>query len=135
MVRLDVTALDFRDSTFDVVYCSHVLEHVSDDRRALTEIRRVLKPQGWALPLVPITAAKTFEDPAVEDPAERLRLFGQSDHVRCYGPDYVDRLHEAGFEVTATSPADLVSSEDRIVMGLTDASGLIFCCTVGNQAV
>jgi len=100
MVKMDVTAIQFPDDSFDVIYCSHVLEHVPDDRKAMREFYRVLKPGGWAVLLVPITADATFEDPTITSPEERLRLFGQRDHLRRYGPDYKDRLAEAGFSVT-----------------------------------
>jgi SAM-dependent methyltransferase len=97
-VRIDVTALDFPDGSFDVVLCNHVLEHVPDDRRALRELRRVLAPGGWASLLVPdLHTPATDEDPTVTSPGERLRRFGQRDHVRRYGWDYVGRLEEAGF--------------------------------------
>lgn len=98
--KIDVTDISYPDNSFDVVYCSHVLEHVPDDRKGMTEIARVLKPDGWAILQVPITAETTLEDPTITTPEERLRVFGQSDHVRRYGPDYVDRLTESGLTVT-----------------------------------
>ena len=110
MLRLDLCNIDLPDASFDMVYCSHVLEHVPDDRRAMREIRRVLKPGGIALILVPIIADHTFEDPSVTDPAERERLFGQEDHVRRYGPDVVNRLREAGFEVQPLRGSDIISA-------------------------
>jgi SAM-dependent methyltransferase len=97
--RLDVTELPFRDGAFDAVICNHVLEHVGDDRRAMLELRRVLRDGGWALLLVPdVVEEHTVEDPSVIDPAERLQRFGQEDHLRRYGWDYLDRLRAAGFE-------------------------------------
>ena len=129
MVKMDITAIQYPEASFDVIYCSHVLEHVPDDKKAMREFCRVLKPDGWAIVLVPITADKTIEDPSVTDPAERLRLFGQEDHVRRYGPDYMDRLQEAGFKIEKTSVADLVSPDDAVRMGLSAASGDIFHCT------
>ena len=66
---------------------------------------------------------KTYEDASITEPAERLRVFGQEDHVRNYGPDYVDRLREAGFAVTETRVPDLVSRDDAQLMGLTHAAG------------
>ena len=101
MLKVDITDIPFPDATFDVVLCSHVLEHVPDDRKAMHELYRVLKPGGWAILLVPIELDRTttFEDPTVTDPQERLRLFNQIDHVRIYGRDYVDRLEGAGFTV------------------------------------
>lgn len=128
-VRMDVMDIQYPDESFDVILCSHVLEHVSDDRRAMRELHRVLKLDGWAVLLVPITAESTFEDPAITDPAERMRLFGQEDHVRRYGPDYVDRLREAGFEVAVTTVQDLATPDEAERMGLTAAAGEIFCCT------
>lgn len=128
-VMLDVTAVPFTDEAFDVVYCSHVLEHVDDDRLAMRELRRVVKSDGWAILLVPITAPETIEDPSVTDPRARLRLFGQEDHVRRYGPDYVDRLRAAGFMVTVTTVADLCAPADAVRFGLTPAAGEIYFCT------
>jgi len=129
MVAMDIMAIQFPDATFDVVYCSHVLEHVPDDRRAMREFCRVLKPDGWAILLVPITADTTFEDPSVVDPAERLRLFGQEDHVRRYGPDYVDRLQEAGFDVAEVKVHHLFSEEAARRMGIVRGAGWIHHCT------
>jgi SAM-dependent methyltransferase len=129
MVQMDITDIQFPDNTFDVIYCSHVLEHVPDDRRAMREFQRVLKPGGWAILLVPITAEQTFEDPSVVEPAERLRLFGQEDHVRRYGPDYVDRLDDAGFDVAEFRVTDLYSDSEIRRMGLAYATGLIHHCT------
>jgi SAM-dependent methyltransferase len=126
MVQMDITAIPYPDASFDVIYCSHVLEHIPDDRKAMREFRRVLKPDGWAVLTVPITADTTIEDPVIVDPAERLRLFGQADHVRRYGPDYVDRLRDAGFAVTVTCVADL--DVDARLYGLTAASGEIYHC-------
>jgi hypothetical protein len=88
----------------------------------------VLKKDGWAILLVPVTAERTFEDPTVVDPAERRRLFGLEDHVRRYGPDYVDRLQEAGFAVTITRVSDMFKSADAIRMGLTSEAGDIYFC-------
>jgi SAM-dependent methyltransferase len=95
---IDVTRIAFADRSFDAVICNHVLEHVPDDVAAMSELRRVLVPGGWAILLVPdVRLAQTIEDRAVTDPAERLRRFGQEDHVRRYGLDYLDRLTGAGF--------------------------------------
>lgn len=101
-VRGDVTRLPFRSRAFDTIICTHVLEHVPDDRAAMRELRRVLASNGTAVLQVPFDRARgvTFEDPTVRTPAEKLRVFGHDDHVRIYGTDYPDRLRDAGFEVT-----------------------------------
>lgn len=129
MVRMDITDIRYADRAFDVIYCSHVLEHVLDDRRAMRELFRVLKPGGWAIILVPIHDGPTFEDSSIVVPKERLKAFGQADHVRRYGADYVERLREAGFTVSITTVSDLVDERDADRMGLTTASGQIHCCT------
>jgi SAM-dependent methyltransferase len=101
-IRLDLTAIDFPDASFDVILCSHVLEHIADDRRAMTEIRRVLRHDGWALINVPSDPARaaTYEDDSIVLPQDRLAHFGQEDHVRVYGSrDFVTRLQAAGFDV------------------------------------
>ena len=99
-VVADLTQLSFPDRTFDVVLCSHVLEHVPDDRSAMRELKRVLK--GWAILQVPLRSGPTYENAAITTSAERLEHFGQEDHVRVYGDDYRDRLREAGFSVTVS---------------------------------
>jgi SAM-dependent methyltransferase len=129
MVRMDITAIPYPDNSFDVIYCSHVLEHVSDDKKALREFYRTLKPNGWAVLLVPITATKTFEDPSIENPAERLKYFGQDDHLRQYGPDFIERVAEAGLKIKALSVSDIVDKDTATRMGLTSESGNIYYCT------
>jgi SAM-dependent methyltransferase len=119
MVKMDITNIEYDNQSFDVIYCGHVLEHVQDDRRAMREFHRVLRRNGWAILLVPITAEETFEDPSIVDPKQRLEAFGQEDHVRRYGPDYIDRLCEAGFKVDVAKVEDLVDKDDAIRMGLT----------------
>jgi len=128
MVRMDVTEIAFAEETFDVICCSHVLEHVPDDRRAISELHRVLKSGGWAVLMVPITAHKTFEDPSIAESSERLRLFGQEDHVRRYGPDFVERLKEAGFKVRVITGSDFLTKEEMTYTGITDAAAKIYHC-------
>jgi SAM-dependent methyltransferase len=134
MVKMDITDIQYPDQSFDVILCSHVLEHVQDDRQAMRELHRVLKRDGWAILLVPIKVAETFEDPLVVEPKDRLRVFGQEDHVRCYGPDYVGRLWEAGFAVETVTVRDLFARDDSIRMGLTRLSGEIYYCTKQTRA-
>ena len=114
MVQMDITDIRYPDNSFDVIYCSHVLEHVPDDRRAMRELARVLKPGGWAVLAVPLRehALATFEDPTITDPKNRDRFFGQSDHVRWYSAsDFQRRLEESGFSVTVDRFAEQFSDE------------------------
>jgi SAM-dependent methyltransferase len=113
MVQMDITDIRYPDNSFDVIYCSHVLEHVPDDRRAMRELARVLKPSGWAVLAVPLREGlETLEDPTITDPQSRQRLFGQWDHVRWYSAaDFQRRLEEAGFTVTVDRFAEQFSDE------------------------
>ncbi|HZH27689.1 MAG TPA: methyltransferase domain-containing protein [Azospirillaceae bacterium] len=99
-VQADLTDLPFADHRFDVIVSSHVLEHVPDDRAAMAQLARVLKPSGWAVLMFPYTpkAAVTDEDPSVDGPAARMARWGHPYHYRAYGRDVVDRLRAAGLE-------------------------------------
>lgn len=104
---LDMTNLGVRDEAFDVIIASHVLEHVADDRAAMRELQRILRPGGTAMVMVPLDAARshTFEDPAIATPAARAAAYWQADHVRLYGRDFEGRLRAAGFEVDLARPS------------------------------
>ncbi|MCJ8329871.1 MAG: hypothetical protein HRT89_22915 [Lentisphaeria bacterium] len=97
----------------------------------MKEFHRVLKSDGWAILLVPICDIdKTFEDASIVDPQEREKVFGEIDHVRNYGSDYVDRLKSAGFSVDSYSAKDLANPQDIVRMGLNPTfTGAIFLCT------
>jgi len=105
-VKADICDLPFDDESFDFIICNHVLEHIPDDTKALSELFRVLRTDGTAILQVPYKASldQTLEDPSITDPAERQKIFGQYDHVRLYGLDYFDKLSDAGFKV---DPFDL----------------------------
>ncbi len=99
MLKIDLTDIDIADHTFDVVISSHVLEHILDDKKALSEIYRILKPGGWALILVPIIAEKTFTVSGIKKEQDRIRFYGKEDHVRGYGLDFKEMLQNTGFKV------------------------------------
>ena len=126
-VKMDVTNIQFGDASFDVILCNHVLEHVVDDRKAMRELLRVLKPGGWAIMQVPVEGDTTREDPAVVGAVERARLYGQHDHVRQYGRDYVERLRAAGFVVDADSSATRLMTAERTRYGVLAEEVLYFC--------
>jgi len=97
MVKMDITNIEYPDQSFDIIYCCHVLQHCRDDRKAMHEFYRILATEGWLLLQEPVTTEQTIEDPSVIDPQDRLRVFGQHDRVRRYGPDYLERLRETAF--------------------------------------
>jgi SAM-dependent methyltransferase len=113
-VKMDIHDIQYPTNTFDVVLCNHVLEHVQDDQQCMRELCRVLKPGGLAIMQVPFEKGRkeTDEDPSITDPEERIRRFGQYDHVRVYGLDYPDRLQKAGFSVTAVNYSQSLPKEE-----------------------
>jgi len=100
-IKMDIHDIPFEENTFDVIFCNHVLEHVDDDKKAMRELCRVLKPDGWAImqPFINTNLEKTYEDPAITTPKEREQAYWQSDHLRMYGLDYKERLENEGFSV------------------------------------
>ncbi len=127
-IKVDITNTPFEKETFDLILCSHVLEHVNNDRKALMELFTILKPDGRALIIIPVEREKTFEDPSVTDPDERQRIFGQKDHVRIYGKDFIERLKETGFRVNSFLPKDLFNDDDLIKYGIMIESDVLYLC-------
>ncbi len=126
MLKIDIMNTAIPDASFDMIYCSHVLEHVADDRRALQEFHRVLKPGGRVLLQVPIHEKITQENATITNPMDRERLYGQYDHVRSYGSDILERLKEARFQVTCLNANDVASAEEIYRMGLSEE--VLFVC-------
>jgi len=127
--KTDIMDIQFADNYFDVILCNHVLEHIPDDKKAMAELKRVLKKNGWGIFQVPIDEGleKTFEDISATTPEQRKKKFGQSDHVRIYGRDYKDRLADVGFKV---HPDDFVKkfSPVEIKMYGIQPDRLIYFC-------
>lgn len=100
-VKADICNLPFKDNSYDIIFCNHVLEHIPDDTKAMQELYRVLKPKGMAILQIPQELARktTYEDNSITDKAERAKIFGQYDHVRVYGRDYFNKLRSVGFTV------------------------------------
>ena len=121
-VKMDVQHIPFEDKSFDVVICNHVLEHVDDDKKALSEMFRVLKKGGRGILLCPVDMSKevTYEDSTIVDPEFRKVHFGQYDHKRVYGRDYPQRLSEVGFEVEEIDYKNLLSTEQYLRMAFSD---------------
>lgn len=125
----DLTALPEKDNSFDLVLCSHVLEHIPNDKKALEEIYRVLKPNGKAILLVPLDKKldETYEDWTITTPEGRLEAFGQSDHVRMYGRDFQEKIESIGFKVEQFS-SEQFSNQEQFRYGLLDED-ILFCAT------
>jgi SAM-dependent methyltransferase len=114
--RVDITGVPLPDAGSDVVIAHHVLEHITDDRQAMRELFRLLKPGGAAVLSVPINASRqqTYENQAIAAPGERHAHFSAEDHRRYYGLDFSDRLAEAGFRTSVFR----VSPEQEVRFGL-----------------
>jgi SAM-dependent methyltransferase len=97
---IDLESIALPNDSIDVVILSHVLEHVSNDRCALDELNRILRPNGTLFLQVPLSVEQRTIEEKLDTAGERLVVYGKTDHVRLYGSDLFDRLVASGFEVT-----------------------------------
>jgi hypothetical protein len=125
--KADITDMHiYSDESFDIILCSHVLEHVENDRKAMAELYRILKPSGFAIVMVPINLSlrENFENPEYKTEAERWKYFGQNDHVRIYSKSgFVNRLTQTGFNVSQLG-IDYFGEEVFNISGLSKSSVL-----------
>lgn len=119
-VKADICDLPFKDATFDLILCNHVLEHIPYDLKAMEELYRVLKKGGTLIAQVPMEAERstTFEDNNITDKAKRTEIFGQYDHVRIYGKDYYQRLESVGFKTEGVDFLKELSTEEIVKFAL-----------------
>ena len=119
-IKGDLTSTNFKDESFDLIICNHVLEHIEDDKSALDEMYRILKYNGISILQVPINVKRenTFEDLSIKSKIQREKYFGQYDHVREYGLDFKDRVEQAGFKVEMINYSKKISQDLVIKYGL-----------------
>lgn len=127
--KVNITEIPFPDDHFDVILCNHVLEHIPDDKLAMSELYRVMKKGGWGIFQVPIDYRRetTYEDFSITTPAEREVAFGQNDHVRWYGKDYINRLSRAGFAVKEDDYIKSFSEAEQFRFGFISSELIYFC--------
>lgn len=123
-VKCDIMDMPFEDNTFDVIFCNHVLEHVDDDHKAMSELYRVMKSGGFGIFQVPVDYNRetTLEDPNITSEEDRVKFYWQKDHVRLYGLDYLSKLEAAGFKAQRIDMATEIGEElcDRYRLGYKD---------------
>jgi hypothetical protein len=125
-LKLNIENMNVGDEQYDIIVCSHVLEHV-DDKRALSELWRILKPNGIIIIMVPITGDTTYEDDTITDSTERLIHFADADHVRVYGTDFIQRLTDAGFRVRGKT----AFGKEAVKFGLIMGDRIFLCSKAG----
>lgn len=129
-IEVNISKMNLKSNIFDLIICSHVLEHVEDDIGAIKEIYRVLKPQGEAIVMVPIDkkSKHTFFDPNIKSPEDREKYYGFKNHLRLYGLDFTNKLEEAGFDVTTIDLRDKLSKEAVAYYGVDEDCNHIYLC-------
>ena len=129
-LHFDLHNIPLESNTYDVVFCNHVLEHVQDDARCMSELARVLAPGGLAIMQVPIDYSRetTLEDPSIVTPEDREKYYWQKDHMRLFGRDYPSRLEAAGFSVTPFAVKDKYSDAQINKFRLQEGE-ILYVCT------
>jgi SAM-dependent methyltransferase len=112
-LHFDLHNIPLEDNKFDVIFCNHVLEHVDDAKKCMSELFRVMKPGGFGIFQVPQDFSRdiTYEDASITSPEEREKHFWQYDHVRLFGLDYPDWLRSVGFNVVEYNPEKKLNSD------------------------
>ena len=106
-LKLNLEEMTLPNDTYKLIIANHVLEHVNNDKKAASELSRILTKDGILIVMVPIIEGwnKTYENPQITSDEERTIHFGQRDHVRCYGRDFRERIKSGGlklaYEITA----------------------------------
>jgi len=106
---VDITDIGFEDKTFDYIIANHVLEHIPDEKKAISELIRCLKDDGTIILSFPYSLdTNTLEDKNIVSIEDREKYYGQHDHVRLYGQDYKERLENYGLRVSVYKPVELL---------------------------
>ena len=126
--RIDVTMIPFQNAFFDYILINHVMEHIIEEARAFDELKRVIKPNGKLILSFPITLeTETIEKSGVYSEEDRLKYYGQKDHVRLYGKDYRKRLENFGWNVHQYTPEDIMEDEQIQKYGFLKNDVLLIC--------
>ncbi len=128
ILKEDITKLSFKDNSIEVILCSHVLEHIVDDKLAMSELFRVMKKGGWGIFQVPIDYDReiTYEDFSIISFEGREKAFGQKDHVRLYGRDFIERLSSSGIIVEEIDYVNKFTEEEIMRFGFNKFERLYY---------
>ncbi len=118
-IQMDIRDIKYKDKSFDVFICSHILEHVENDDKAMQELYRVLSFGGWGIISVPIKGNNTFEDNSILTPEDKEKYFGQKNHVRFYGIDICKKLEKHGFKVKTFESRDFLTEDEIELFNLS----------------
>ena len=130
IVYIDLSDITFQTESFDLIICNHVLEHIPDDKKAMSELYRILSVKGKAILQVPISfkLQDTLEDPSCNTPEKRFQKFGQHDHVRIYAmKDYIKRLEKTGFSVSVMNVKDFNLIKKYKKLALDERENIFIC--------
>lgn len=131
MHKTDITDIQYKDGFFDFVIMNHVLEHIDDMEQAMREVKRVMKKNGKLIISFPICMDQdTLELPNITSDADRLEYYGQEDHVRLFGRDYVQRIADFGFSVTVYSPNECCTEKEIERYGFIHDDVLMICSII-----
>lgn len=122
VIKMDATAIEFPDNSFDFFIANHILEHIPDYKKVLSEVFRVLKPGGIALLQTPFESAlvNNFEDEGIASPALRTHYYGQWDHVRVFSEArLLESMNEAGFNLQIIKHEELFTAEEGEYYGVS----------------
>ncbi|MDR0913022.1 MAG: glycosyltransferase family 2 protein [Methanobrevibacter sp.] len=139
-IEMDMQNIPFEDNYFDIIYNSHVLEHVPDDIKGMKELYRTIKPEsegGKVIIMAPVfySLAKTLEKEEYNTPELRKKFYGQSDHFRKYGADFDDKLRSVGFDVEIVTAEDLVENKEDIEKMCIGTGEKVYVCTKPNEVI
>ncbi|MBU0958232.1 MAG: glycosyltransferase [Nanoarchaeota archaeon] len=121
MKKADITNLPFENNSFDLIICNHILEHINNDKKAISELAKVLKKGGQTIISVPLSINKrTIEDPKIKTDEDRERVYQYKGHVRLYGTEeFPELLNKKGFKVTKIESKQFFPKEtvNKFVLG------------------
>ncbi|QBN19847.1 class I SAM-dependent methyltransferase [Flavobacterium nackdongense] len=126
--KIDATAISFKEASFDIVICNHVLEHIPNYKNALIEFFRILKPGGLAILQTPYSKLliNNFEDGGINSNELRLIFHGQEDHVRVFGEStFFKSLKDVGFIVNRIKHSEFLNEIDSRYFGVSEDEDLI----------